>query len=326
MRCQVRRAFTLVELLVVITIIGLLVGLMMPAVQGARESARKTQCGNNLHEIGVAYQSYVGKKAATGGSGSFAAGSWTDIVMPFLQGQSGLLICPNDKEARESASTSDNIWYIYSGGSMQRQTPLQAGPWMTIGTPPEQWEQTCGRKRSTPQSYFLVGEDLAYNTPWDICLLMDVMDDGSIHCIYAGDNGHSYNYKLLDTKGNVKFDPWVKGCDFWVQSSANTSYGCNNRIHRFVGDSQKILLVEYNKSVASVSGAAAPDLTSPTPSMRQSPYWGGWGGSRARHSGLMNVLFADSRVETMTPLSINPSIPRTHDEYWRPLADPALAP
>jgi prepilin-type N-terminal cleavage/methylation domain-containing protein len=70
-RAESRRGFTLVELLVVIAIIGILVALLLPAIQAAREAARRTQCKNQLKQIGLAIHHHVDtyRVLPTGGAG-----------------------------------------------------------------------------------------------------------------------------------------------------------------------------------------------------------------------------------------------------------------
>jgi prepilin-type N-terminal cleavage/methylation domain-containing protein/prepilin-type processing-associated H-X9-DG protein len=84
--------FTLVELLVVIAIIGILIALLIPAVQAAREAARRTQCKNNLKQIGLALQNYhTAKKALPFGSVSPADypgtnyGNWVYSILPYIE-------------------------------------------------------------------------------------------------------------------------------------------------------------------------------------------------------------------------------------------------
>jgi prepilin-type N-terminal cleavage/methylation domain-containing protein len=83
---KVKTAFTLVELLVVIAIIGILIALLLPAVQAARESARRSQCSNNLRQIAMACLNFENaRKGLPPHRIADSWGTWAAIILPYCE-------------------------------------------------------------------------------------------------------------------------------------------------------------------------------------------------------------------------------------------------
>jgi prepilin-type N-terminal cleavage/methylation domain-containing protein len=207
------RGFTVIELLVVIAIIGLLVAILLPAVQQAREASRATQCKNNLKQIGLAIHDYHDTHSSFPNIGGYAFLGWGFIpmIMPQLD-----QLAIYDKCNFDDKTECDALFEVRRARIAVLHCPSDTAPWMF----PD---------RITPNSGCLKGTSTPDGTP----------NDGQ-HWIgtttnYVGSYGDSYNNSPTEIYGgdNALATFGAGGCS--SNTTATPTAACPRPCSRFGG-------------------------------------------------------------------------------------------
>ena len=300
-----RTAFSLVELIVVILIIALLTALLLPAVQSSRAAARMTQCQNNLHNFGIAYEDFRTQYAASRRS-PVVPSQWTTDLEPFVERNASIYICPEHER-------SD--WWPRPLPLSIVVNPFDPTHYDHFDIP---FDPSHSHSRESawvkahypvPNGFGLEFEDILVGGDWDfndLRVLIQPLSPSRVN-VTAVSRKAGYSFGLRGSDGSLLAVPFHPVTSREAYIGNPTSYGMNSRADRFIqGDAHKILLVESTRQIVHVVGPDATDLVS-------------WPTLVApRHQEAVNVLFADGHVESRDPGTIDPRITEIYRRHWVP--------
>lgn len=304
-----RSGFSLIELLVVMTIIAILLALLFPAVQAAREAMNRAACLNHLHQIGVAYRNRLtverGKEADPL--------TWVTQLEPYVENNQKVFRCVNDFDTFSGTTGTVSTLRVHRRPQFNDiDVPLQVGS----GGRPDRVRRVTPRNpmySAYPQALEL---ELSENYDYDDMTLLLEPGPGGINYVrvllgdgYApGGNVYNYRIDLLGPNGQVVYSGLRFPDNAPAPGGPRCSYGINGHVQKMSpDDARKILIVEYKKVSADVVGANAQDFW---PDM-----------VAGRHRGLLNVLYYDGHVETHATAEVDPRVSKIHNERWKPTAD-----
>ena len=325
--------FTLVEMIIVVTIVVLLVSLMLPSLGRARSHGKMAQCASNLHQFGLASGAFQSQKVLT-------VGAPTALDMMSLKAylsNPGVYLCPEDiplagdLTARIATYSSSN----HTGGPLAPAGTNSFMFDMDISPNIYCWKSTissthyllnfedqqagqAGGDLSFYNFYLDVTLDSSGNTVLKSLATAPTGDTKPPTCKQTGGPGTgiggSYSFDLVDSKDNVLRTPFPRGDpNPYVLASNVTSYGMNT-LYPAQMARPGIIILDFLTPAAQLAGpgydsSAWPAGLSPPVDSPRPPF--------NRHMKRFNALFADFSVRTLiNPNDVDPISPANQKQWW----------
>lgn len=302
---QIQAGFTLIEVLVVISIIGLLIALLMPAVQSARESARRLECVNNLKQLGLALHTYAERHNVLPAGYNGNGFSLHTMLLPDLE-QRTLFDSLNFQVSDVLASgfindvnhtsyrTSLNIFHCPSNPQAADMALVQTNYWGSTGyNPAKKGPNGIFAKGSNASSYRMSLPFSAITDGTSSTIALSEVTVGQLNQFSLKDY-HVSAFTITDNPPQT-FEQVATTCD--TQDPASATFDIPKPAHWMLGEYGWTLfdcgLLPVSRSCRSTSGISL------------------WGAG-SYHSNGVNTLFADGHVSF-----IKTSINRAN---WRALA------
>ena len=325
-------AFTLLELLVVIIIIGILVAMLIPSLQGAWRRYNMTRCETNLFHISQAL-GVIRAKETQGSTDRWLVSSWPGFLLPYVEGRGETFLCPEADALvwDPDLSPIDPLQLHWAGRPWYSQ--IREGPWV-LKQSQTQYDalKAQGYMRNTvtvPVDLRPYKADANPDVYWYCVEAMQVassdydFDEFQIRVTRDKKSGKTemkFNIgagagtigTLCDAEGNVIIDPIPNGYPYVYQGNiyGDTNYGMNQWVADQAPAGERIVALDYYDLVAK---GADDDWSDPQvhPEGSDVPIF-------ARHFGQVNVLFADGAVRLVEPTAIDPKDPAVERRYWLP--------